>query len=262
MVYLHQRTANEGLTKRDDRDGYQAPYSTPYEMLHAFGKPSHYDDGNEISYNAPLHPHRRFGCYASRLIPKPQRLGKFSPRSKPCMMVGNVHDSTTHWRIWDSSFRVVRSQSDVICDEESSAHSPCLHGDQTDIFELPEETEYVEEIEAGGDGLLHDHAGTRRTDHNLPNHRRSLPASTGVRSRPPDEEDAPPVSRETIIHNRHLCCENDKARRTAAMTKQSCQPQPPLTNRVTRSQLKISANALIIRAKALASTSINSDPFA
>jgi len=45
-----------------------------------------------------------------------------------------------------------------------------------------------------------------------------------------------------------------------SMTKQSCQPQPPLTNRVTRSQAKISANALIIMAKALASTSINSDP--
>jgi len=82
-----------------------------------------------------------------------------------------------------------------------------------------------------------------------------------VRSRPADEEDAPPVSRETVIHNRHLRCEYDKVRRTAAMTKQSCQPQPPRTNCVTRSQVKISANALIIMAKALASTSINSDPF-
>jgi hypothetical protein len=162
-----------------------------------------------------------------------------------------------------------------------------LPGDHKDIFELPEETEYIEEIDSGdgllqaqdnqtrGDGLLHDHAGNSRTgeghgngdhdctdddtDHNLPDadNRQSLPASTDVRSRPPDQEDAPPVSRETVVHNRLLRRENDKARRTAAMTKQSW--QPPRTNRITRGQVKISANALIIMAKALAS--MTSDPF-
>jgi len=278
-VYFLQRTPNEGLTKRDDRDGYQAPYPTPYEMLQACGQPTHHNDGNEFSYQDPLHHLRGFGCYASRLIPEPQRDVKFSPRSKPGMMVGYVHYSTTLWRIWDPGFRVVRSQSDVILDEERNAHASCLHGDQTDIFELPEETEYVEEIETGGDGLLHHQAGTSRTgeghgscdhhctdddsDHNLPDadNCRSLPASTGVRSRPPDEEDAPPVTRETVVHNRHLRREYDKSRRTPSMTKQSCQPQPPRTNRFTRSQVKISANALLIMAKALASMSINSDPF-
>jgi hypothetical protein len=40
-VYLHQRTPNEGLTNRDDRIGYHAPYPTPYEMLQAYGKPFH-----------------------------------------------------------------------------------------------------------------------------------------------------------------------------------------------------------------------------
>jgi hypothetical protein len=63
-----------------------------------------------------------------------------------------------------------------------------------------------------------------------------------VRSRPPDEEDGPPVSRETVVHNRHLRREHNKARRTANMTKQSC--QPPRTNRIPRGQVKISANAL------------------
>jgi len=290
-VYLHQRTPNKGLTKRDDLDSYQAPYPTPYEMLQAFGKPSHDNDGNEISYKAPLHHLRQFSCYASQLVPELHHHGEFSPRSKPCMMVSYVHDSTTLSRIWDPAFQVVRLQSDVVFDEERNAHALCLQGDKTDIFELPEETEYIEEIdsgdgflwaqdyETGGDGHLHDHAGTSQTgeghgngdhdctddhtDHFLPdadNHR-SLSARTGVRSRPPDEEDAPPVSRETIDNNRHLRCENDKARLTAAMTKQSCQPQPPRMNRVTRSQVKISANALIIMAKALVSTSINSDPF-
>jgi hypothetical protein len=64
-VYLHQRSRNEGLTKRDEQDGYKAPYATPYEMLHAFGKPA----GNNISYKAPIHHLRRFDCYVSKLIP-------------------------------------------------------------------------------------------------------------------------------------------------------------------------------------------------
>ena len=59
-------------------------------------------------------------------------------------MVGYVHDSTTLWRIWDPAFQVVRSQSDVIFDKERNAHASCLQGDQTDIFELPEETEYIQ----------------------------------------------------------------------------------------------------------------------
>jgi hypothetical protein len=49
-VYLYQRSTNEGLAKRDDRAGYKVPYETPYEMLHAFGNPTHNDDGNKISY--------------------------------------------------------------------------------------------------------------------------------------------------------------------------------------------------------------------
>jgi hypothetical protein len=89
-VYLHQRSPNEGLTKRDDRDGYKAPYITPYEMLHAFGKPAHDDAGNKISYKAPIHHLRRFGCYVSKLIPEAQRRSKFGPRSKV------LHDGRLH----------------------------------------------------------------------------------------------------------------------------------------------------------------------
>jgi hypothetical protein len=72
-VYLHQQTPNEGLTKRDDRDGYKAPYETPFEMLHSYGKPE-YDTPPEdctrkmICYKASLHHLRRFGCHVSRLI--------------------------------------------------------------------------------------------------------------------------------------------------------------------------------------------------
>jgi hypothetical protein len=107
-VYLLQRAPNKGLTKRDNHDGYEAPYPTPYKMLQAFGKPSHNNDSNEMLYNAPLHHLRRFGGYTSRLIPKPQRHGKFSLKFKPCIMVSYVHDLTTLWVIWDPAFQVVR----------------------------------------------------------------------------------------------------------------------------------------------------------
>jgi len=266
-------------------------------MVQAFGKPFRDNDGNEISYKALLHHLPRFGCYTSQLIPKPQRHGKFGPSSKQFIMVGYVHDSTTLWLIWDLAFHIVGSQSNVILKEERNTHTSYLPRDHTYIFELPEETEYIEEIdsgdgllqaydnetgtqdnETGGDGLLHDHAGNSRTGeghrsgdhdcadndtvHNLPDadNRRTLPASLGVRSSHPDKEDAPLLSRETVIHNRHLHRKNDKARQTPAMTKQSCQP-PPCTNRITRNHVQFSVNALIIMAKALTPTSINSDPF-
>jgi hypothetical protein len=151
-VYLHQRSPNEGLTKRDDGDGYNAPYVSPHEMLHAFGNPTHDEAGNKISYKARLHRLRRFGCCVSKHIPEVQRRSKFGPRSKPCMMVGYTHDSTTLWRIWDTSFQVVRAQSEVISDEERNAFVSSTT-DGVDSLGLPEDTEYIPELHTG-DGLL------------------------------------------------------------------------------------------------------------
>jgi hypothetical protein len=37
-AYLHQHMPNEGLTRRDDHDGYKTPYDTPYEMLHSYAR--------------------------------------------------------------------------------------------------------------------------------------------------------------------------------------------------------------------------------
>jgi len=65
VVYLHQQTPNKGLTKYHHCNGYQEPYSTPYEMQHAFGKPRPNNDNNQRSYKAPLHHLRGFSCYAS-----------------------------------------------------------------------------------------------------------------------------------------------------------------------------------------------------
>jgi len=59
-VYLHQRMPKKGLTRRDDRDVFKAPYDMPYEMLHSYGKPgldTHHDKPTHerIDYKAPLH---------------------------------------------------------------------------------------------------------------------------------------------------------------------------------------------------------------
>ena len=124
--YLLRMTPNNGLVKRDDRNGYKASYDTPHEMLHAYGKPKRDAEGKDISYKAPTHYLRRFGCHASKLIPEAQRSSKFGPKSKlGCMMVGYVHDSTTTWRIWNPEFEKANTQSDVIFDEERNAYIAC-----------------------------------------------------------------------------------------------------------------------------------------
>jgi len=211
-VYLHQRSPNEGLKRKNDHDGYQAPYETPYEMLHGFGKPTHDADGNEISYQASLHNLRRFGCYASRLIPEVQRRqGKFGPRSKPCMMVGYTHDSKTLWRIWDPEFQKVKAQSEVVFDEERNAHMSCQHGsNEIDIFGLPEDEEYVDEIDTGDEPLRGQDTGDKPL-----RGQDSQPTQIGKRSRSHMHE-APDEEAENIAHSRRLRREDQTAQRSAA----------------------------------------------
>jgi len=100
----------------------------------------------------------------------------------------------------------------------------------------------------------------------------SLPARTGSRSYPPHEGVTiivahshdhsmrePLASRQHIEHSRRLRPENHTAhRQAAAMSKQSTGPPPSTTRRITRSQGKASADALM--ASALASTTLNGDP--
>jgi len=199
-VYLHQRSPNEGLKRKNDHDGYQAPYETPYEMLHGFGKPTHDADGNEISYEASLHNLRRFGCYASRLIPEVQRRqGKFGPRSKRCMMVGYTQDSKTLWRIWDPEFQKVKAQSEVIFDEQRNGHMSCQHGsNEIDIFGLPEDEEYVDEIDTGDEPLRGQDTGDKPL-----RGQDSQPTQIGKRSRSHMHE-APDEEAENIAHSRRL----------------------------------------------------------
>jgi hypothetical protein len=78
-VYLHRRTPTAACN-----------HVTPYEKLHG-QKPK-------------LDHLRRFGCTAYKYIPKDQRSDKkFGERSRPCMMLGYVHDTSKIWRLWDFS---------------------------------------------------------------------------------------------------------------------------------------------------------------
>jgi hypothetical protein len=94
-VYLHQRMPNDGLTRRDDRDGHKAPYHTPYEMLPSYGKPS---------YDKPLDNPT---CKRINYKRTNQKLGA---RSRAYMMVGYVHDSTTLRRICNPEHNTVKAQ--------------------------------------------------------------------------------------------------------------------------------------------------------
>ena len=63
----------------------------------------------------PVLDHLRcFRCAAYRLIPKEQRTGKFSSKSRECIMIGYVHSSTTIWKLWDRSHKSLVHSSDVI----------------------------------------------------------------------------------------------------------------------------------------------------
>lgn len=66
------------------------------------------------------------------------------------MMVGYIHDLTILGRMWHPGLQAVRSQSNVIVDNERNGHTSYLFRDQTDIFELPDEMEYIKEIDSGG----------------------------------------------------------------------------------------------------------------
>ena len=71
-VYLHRRSPNNGLIKRDDRDGYKAPYETPYEMLQAYGKPA--IDRTAMRSHSKLPSNLRFSCFErTHLIPRTRR---------------------------------------------------------------------------------------------------------------------------------------------------------------------------------------------
>ena len=203
-----------------------------------FGKPTHDADGNEILYEASLHNLHRFGCYASRLIPQVQcRQGKLGQWSKPCMMVGYTHDSKTLWRIWNPEFQSVKTQSEVVFDEERNAHMSCQHrSNKIDMFGSPEDEEYGEETDIRDEPLRD----------SQPTQIRSQPTQIRKRSKS-HMHDAPDEEAENA-HSRPLCREDQTAWRSAVAIKKLSQgppaaPAPTIGSSVTRSQGKASAEA-------------------
>jgi len=253
-VYLHQRSPNEGLKRKDCYD-YKEPYEMPYQMLRSFGKLTHDADGNEILYQAALHNLRQFRCYASRLIPEGRhRQGKLGPRSNPCMMVGYTQDSTTLWRIWDSEFQMVKTQSEVVFDEEWNAHLLCQHGStEIDMVGLPEDEGYVEETDTS-DEPLRDSQPTqicKRSQshlHTAPDEKAENPHSRRLHWEDQTAQRSA-ANAEEIAHSWRLCREDQTAWRSAAAIKQSSHVPPAapaltIGTCVTRSQGKASAEAL------------------
>jgi len=53
--------------------------------------------------------------------------------------------------IWDPAFQLVKSQCDNIFHWERNTHNYSQHADKAEIFELPEKTEHIKDIETGQD---------------------------------------------------------------------------------------------------------------
>jgi transposase InsO family protein len=110
--------------------------------------------GNKTPYEAlygavPRINHlRRFGCTVYKYIPKEQRdSGKFSARSKPCMMLGYVHRTTKIWRIWDFTSgrgRAVQC-SNVIFKEAENAYERTPATTSADQAMMPEDWPQVDD---------------------------------------------------------------------------------------------------------------------
>jgi len=131
-TYLHARTPNHAV------DG-----KTPYEALHKHMRLATGSDNaaNEpLSYKPPLHHLRRFGCIAYKLIPKQQRVdAKMGARSKKCMMLGYVHNTTKIWKLWDPEQMKVTQCLDIKFDEATNFHTVERPANEKDMLGLPEE---------------------------------------------------------------------------------------------------------------------------
>jgi transposase InsO family protein len=129
-AYLHRRSPSNSLEGK-----------SPFEMLYGV-KPK-------------LYHLRRFGSTVYKHIPKDQRKDKkFGSRSKACMMLGYVHNTTKIWRIWDfegGSHGQGRAMecSNTIFKENENAFSEDKDSDDIMVFAEPDDPkdgDYVEDI--------------------------------------------------------------------------------------------------------------------
>jgi len=136
----------------------------------------------------------------------------------------------------------MKAQSELVFDEERNEHMSCQDGsNEIYIFVLPEDDNYVGEIDTAGEPLRGQH---------------SQPTQVGKRSTSLMHE-APEEEAEHITHSLRLRRDDQTARRSAAAIKKwshvpraapdpSPVPAPaaPIGSRVTKSHCKVSAEAL------------------
>jgi len=124
-TYLHSRSTSSSLNNH-----------TPYEIL--------------TGQKPELQHLCRFGSTAHKLIPPEQRNGKFSSRSRKCLMLGYVHDATKVWRLWDTVESRVIQASNVRFDENLIEGKHIIDEQTKDTLQELEDTriaEYPENIE-------------------------------------------------------------------------------------------------------------------
>ena len=98
--YLHKRTPTATLP------GFISPFE------HLYGT------------TPKIHHLRRFGCAVYKHIPKDQRSDKnLGNRSRLCMMLGYVHQTTKIWRIWDFTTNRAIECSNALFNEELNANT-------------------------------------------------------------------------------------------------------------------------------------------
>ena len=87
-------------------------------------------------------------------------------------MVGYVHDSTTTWKAWDREFSTVRTQPDVVFDEERNAHVSCPESpsQEADPLGLPPEEVHVEVLDTENMEHGYSSRGKRGSHHHHHHH--------------------------------------------------------------------------------------------
>jgi hypothetical protein len=158
----------------------------------------------------------------------------------------------------------VKAQSEVVFDEERNAHMSCLNESNeidTDMFGLPEDKEYIDETDTGDEPRRRQDSQPTQLGKRFSSHMHEAPnkEAENAHSRRLRREDQTAqrsaANAENIAHSRPLRREDQTARRSAAAIKKSSQvpraapapvaaPAPPIGSRVTRSQGKVSAEAL------------------
>jgi len=185
-------------------------------------------------------------------------------------MVRYTHNWKTLWRLQEYIFRRVKTQSEVVFDEDRNPHMPCQHGsNESDVFRLADDEEYVKETDTGDELLqdsqptqlwkgstshmheaLHEEAENTHSQHlcweDQTAQHLAADAETAHSQHPLGEDQTAQCSEtdaEIIALSQPLCREDHTVWRLAAAIK-SASPAPPILSRVTSSQGKSSTDVL------------------